>query len=305
MNRLPIEKRRAVIAALVEGNSIRATVRMTGVAKNTVTKLLVDLGTACSVYQDQVMRDLTCERIQADEIWTFCGAKAKNVPVEKYGDPNYGDVWTWVAIDADTKLVPSYRVGSRDLQEAQLFMADVAKRLRHRVQLTTDAHKSYLRAVEDAFDGDVDYAQLVKLYGSNDSRRKSGAAKYSPGVCIGSHAEVITGSPDGGHISTSHVERANLTMRMGMRRFTRLTNAFSRKVENLAAAVSLHFMHYNFCRVHMSLDGRTPAMAAGVTDHVWTLDEMIGLLEAAERVPVRRGSYAKARARKRQAEVSD
>jgi IS1 family transposase len=269
---------------------------MTGVAKNTVTKLLLDLGTACSAHQDQVMRNLPCERIQADEIWTFCGAKAKNVPVGKHGDPNYGDVWTWVAIDADTKLVPSYRVGTRDLQEAQLFMADVAKRLRHRVQLTTDAHKSYLRAVEDAFDGDVDYAQLVKLYGSNDSRRKSGAAKYSPGVCIGSHAEVITGSPDGGHISTSHVERANLTMRMGMRRFTRLTNAFSRKVENLTAAVSLHFMHYNFCRVHKTL-GTTPAVAAGIADHVWTIDELVQLLEAAEATPIRRGRYAKTRAR--------
>jgi IS1 family transposase len=303
MNRLSAAKRKQVIAALVEGNSIRATVRMTGVAKNTVSKLLVDLGTVCSIYQDRVMRDLPCKRIQADEIWTFCGAKAKNVPVEKYGDPSYGDVWTWVAIDSDTKIVPSYRVGARDLQEAQLFMADVAKRLRSRVQLTTDAHRPYLRAVEDAFRGDVDYAQLVKLYGSTDSGRKGGAAKYSPAVCIGSHADVITGSPDGDHISTSHVERANLTMRMGMRRFTRLTNAFSKKVENLAAAVSLHFMHYNFCRVHQSLDGRTPAMAAGLADHVWTLDELIGLLEAAERVPVRRGRYAKTR--NVRAEISD
>jgi IS1 family transposase len=279
-------------------------VRMTGVAKNTVTKLLVDLGTACSIYQDHVMRDLPCQRIQADEIWTFCGSKQKNVPVEKYGDANYGDVWTWVALDPDTKLVPSYRVGARDLQEAQLFMMDVAKRLRHRVQLTTDGHSSYLTAVENAFEGDVDYAQLIKLYGSSDSGRKSGDAKYSPGVCIGSHADVITGSPDLAHVSTSHVERANLTMRMGMRRFTRLTNAFSKKVENLAAAVSLHFMHYNFCRVHQTL-GTTPAMAAGVTDHVWKLDEMIALLEQAEATPIKRGSYAKTRAAKREAENSD
>jgi IS1 family transposase len=304
-NRLTPERRKQVIAALVEGNSIRATVRMTGVAKNTVAKLLVDLGTVSSIYQDRVMRDLPCDRIQADEIWTFCGAKAKNIPAEKHGDPNYGDVWTWVAIDADTKLVPSYRVGGRDLQEAHLFMTDVAKRLRHRVQLTTDAYSTYLTAVRGAFDGDVDYAQLIKLYGSTEGARKSGAAKYSPGVCIGSHAEVISGSPDGEHISTSYIERANLTMRMSMRRFTRLTNAFSKKVENLAAAVSLHFMHYNFCRVHQSLEGRTPAMAAGVADHVWTLDELIGLLADAESVKVKRGSYAKTRAVKRAAEISD
>jgi IS1 family transposase len=304
MNRLTKERRKQVVAALVEGNSIRATCRMTGVAKNTVVKLLVDLGTACSDYQDRVMRDLPCERIQADEIWTFCGAKAKNVPAGKYDDPNYGDVWTWVAIDSDTKLVPSFRVGARDLQEAQLFMRDVAKRLRHRVQLTTDAHRPYLTAVQDAFAGDVDYAQLVKLYGSTDFGRKGGAAKYSPAVCIGSHADVISGSPDGAHISTSHVERANLTMRMGMRRFTRLTNAFSKKLQNLAAAVSLHFMHYNFCRVHQTL-GTTPAVAAGVTDHVWTLDELIGLLEEVEATPIRRGSYTKTREARRAAEISD
>ncbi len=305
MNRLGTEKRRAVIACLVEGNSIRATVRMTGVAKNTVVKLLVDLGTACSDYQDRVMRDLPCKHIQADEIWTFCGSKAKNVPAEKYDDPNYGDVWTWVAIDSDTKLVPSYRVGARDLQEAQLFMRDVAKRLRHRVQLTTDAHRPYLTAVEGAFAGDVDYAQLIKVYGSDASKRKGGAAKYSPAVCLGSHSEVVTGSPDPAHVSTSHVERANLTMRMSMRRFTRLTNAFSKKLENLAAAVSLHFAHYNFCRVHLSLDGQTPAMAAGVTDHVWTLDELIGLLEAVESVPVKRGRYERTRTARRAATDSN
>jgi IS1 family transposase len=296
MNRLSTEKRRAVIACLVEGNSIRSTVRMTGVAKNTVTKLLVDLGTVCSIYQDRVMRDLPCERIQADEVWTFCGSKAKNVPAEKYGDPNYGDVWLWVALDPDTKLVPSYRLGSRDAHDATLFMKDVAKRLRKRVQLTTDAHRPYFTAVEQAFDGDVDYAQLVKLYGSTGEGRKSGAAKYSPAVCIGAHAAVITGSPDGEHVSTSHVERLNLTLRMSMRRYTRLTNAFSKKLTNLAAAVSLQFAYYNFVRVHKTL-GTTPAVAAGVTDHVWTLDELIGLLEEAEAVPTKRGRYAKTRER--------
>jgi IS1 family transposase len=300
MNRLSSEKRAAVVAALVEGNSIRATVRMTGVAKNTVTKLLTDLGIVCSVYQDRVMRDLPCERIQADEVWTFCYAKAKNVPTEKRGEFGYGDVWTWVALDADTKLVPSFRVGPRDLEEARLFMADVAKRMRNRVQLTTDGHRPYLVAVERAFDGEVDYAQLIKLYGTDSDRRKSGEAKYSPGVCIGTHADVITGSPDGAHINTSCVERANLTMRMSMRRFTRLTNAFSKKVENLTAAVSLHFFHYNFCRPHQTLNGASPAMAVGLTDHVWSLDELVALLEDAESYPTKRGPYKK----RRPAEIS-
>ncbi len=218
-------------------------------------------------------------------------AKQKNVPADKRDEA--GDVWTWTALDPDTKLVLTYRVGPRDLQEAQLFMADVKKRLRNRVQLTSDAFRPYLRAVNDAFDGDVDYAQLVKVYGTTDSRRKSGDAKYSPGVCLGSHADVISGAPSGEHISTSHVERLNLTTRMSVRRFTRLTNAFSKKVENHAAAVALHFAYYNFCRRHQSLDGQTPAMAAGVTDHVWTLVELIGLLEQAEAQPIKRGAYKK------------
>lgn len=295
MNKLSTEKRAAVVAALVEGNSIRATVRMTGVAKNTVVKLLVDLGTVCSVYQDQVMRDLTCERVQCDEVWAFCYAKQKNVPAEKRGEFGYGDVWTWVAIDSDTKLVPTYHIATRDLREATAFMKDLAKRLRHRVQLTTDGHHPYLLAVDGAFDGKVDYAQLIKIYGNDSSRKPE--RRYSPAVCLGADARTVSGSPDPTKISTSHVERQNLTMRMSMRRFTRLTNAFSKKIENLAAAVSLHFFHYNFLRVHGSL-GTTPAVAAGVTDHVWTLGELIGLLEDAERTPVRRGRYAKTRARR-------
>lgn len=305
MNRLTTQKRRQVVASLVEGNSIRATVRMTGVAKNTVSKLLVDMGTVCSIYQDRVMRDLPCERLQVDEIWAFCYAKERNVPVEKRGEFGYGDVWTWVALDADTKLVPTYHIGAREAQDAHLFITDLARRLRSRVQLTTDGLRSYVSAVDAAFNGEIDYAQLIKLYGVSPE----GDRRYSPAVCIGADSHKVRGNPDPDHISTSYVERQNLTMRMSMRRFTRLTNGFSKKVENLAAAVSLHFMHYNFCRVHKSLSPsrgarRTPAMAAGVTDHVWTLDELIGLLEEAERVPVKRGSYRKTRQIKREAEIS-
>jgi len=296
MNRLSPEKRAAVVAALVEGNSIRSTVRMTGVAKNTVTKLLVDLGTACSVYQDHVMRDLTCERVQVDELWCFCYAKQRNVPADKRG-LGYGDVWTWVAIDSDTKLVPTYRVGGRDLVDATSFIHDLAQRLANRVQLTTDGNYAYLNAVKGAFGKEIDYAMLVKVYGSDANPRKP-EQRYSPSVCIEATPQPMIGSPDPDHISTSHVERLNLTMRMSMRRYTRLTNAFSKKVENLAAAVSLHFMHYNFCRVHQSLDKQTPGMAAGLTDHVWTLRELIGLLEEAESVPVKRGRYAKTRERR-------
>lgn len=306
MNRLSAEKRTQVIAALVEGNSIRATVRMTGVAKNTVTKLLVDLGIVCSIHQDRVMRDLSCERVQCDEIWAFCYAKNRNVPIEKRGQFGFGDVWTWVALDAETKLVPTYHIGARDARDAMVFIHDLAKRLRHRVQLTTDGLRVYITAVEDAFGGKIDYAQLVKLYGIGPE----GDQRYSPPVCIGASAQKIIGQPDPEHISTSYVERQNLTMRMSMRRFTRLTNAFSKKVENLAAAVSLHFMHYNFCRPHKSLSKAhgariTPAMAAGLTDHVWALDELVALLDEAERVPVKRGSYRKTREVTREAEISD
>jgi IS1 family transposase len=277
MNRLTTEDRVRVVASLVEGNSIRATVRMTGVAKNTVTKLLVDLGTVCSEYQDRVMHDLPCSRLECDEIWAFCYAKERNLPNEKRGEFGYGDVWTWVAIDAETKLVPSYRVGQHDAEDANAFMRDLAKRLRYRVQLTTDGHKTYLNAVRGAFKDEIDYAQLVKTYGVDPHAER----RYSPAVCTGIATKTISGDPDEKLISTSYVERQNLTMRMGMRRFTRLTNAFSKKIENLAAAVSLHFMHYNFCRVHKTL-GTTPAVAAGVTDHVWTLPEVVGLLEASE-----------------------
>ena len=276
MNKLSSAKRAAVVAALVEGNSIRATVRMTGVAKNTVVKLLVDLGEACARYQDETLRNLRCNRIQCDEIWSFVGAKEKNVPADKAGKFGIGSVWTWTALDADTKLVPSFLVGTRDLGSAFTFISDLASRLRNRVQLTTDGHRPYLSAVEDAFGADIDYAVLQKLYGSDPQSE----TRYSPAQCIGTKTEIVTGDPDPKHISTSYVERQNLTMRMSMRRFTRLTNAFSKKIENHIAAVALYFMYYNFGRVHQTLRV-TPAMEAGVTDHVWTVQEIVGLLDRA------------------------
>lgn len=282
MNRLSPEQRAAVVSALVEGCSIRSTVRMTGVAKNTVAKLLADLGTACLAFHDATVRGLTCQRVQADEAWSFVYAKAKNVPLEKLGEA--GDVWTWVAMDADTKLAVDWRVGGRDAAVARDFMEGVAKRIGNRMQLTTDAHGVYLSAVFNAFGFEVDYAQLVKLYGAD----RSGEARYSPAVCTGCRKIRLIGAPDKKHVSTSYIERQNLTLRMSMRRFTRLTNAFSKKVENHAHAVALHFVHYNFCRKHMTL-GQTPAQAAGLADHAWTLAELVGLLERSER-PVRRAS---------------
>ena len=272
------EKRAQIVGCLVEGMSIRATCRVTGAAKNTVAKLLGDLGAACSAYMAEVMVDLPCERLQADEIWSFCYAKARNVPAEHEGEFGYGDVWTWVALDADTKLVPSFMIGRRDTEDAYAFMTDLAGRLRKRVQLTTDGHKPYLQAVEGAFGSDIDYAMLHKIYEANPEPEK----RYSPARCTGVDIRVVQGDPDPEHISTSYVERQNLTMRMGLRRFTRLTNAFSKKVENLAAAVALHFMFYNFARPHKSLSDpypRTPAMAAGISDRVWTLAEIVGLVD--------------------------
>lgn len=274
MNRLTIEKRAQIVGCLVEGNSIRATVRMAGAAKNTVTKLLVDLGAACSEFQDKALRGLTCTRIQCDEIWAFCYAKQKNVPEEKKGQFGYGDVWTWTALCADSKLVPSWLVGDRSAETANRFMEDLAGRMAHRVQLTTDGYKVYLEAVEEGFGCDIDYAMLVKMYGQDPEQEH----RYSPAKCTGSRRETIMGRPDPKHISTSYVERQNLTMRMSMRRFTRLTNAFSKKVENLAHAVSLHFMYYNFGRIHQKLRV-TPAMEGGVSDHVWTLEEIARLID--------------------------
>jgi IS1 family transposase len=275
MNRLSTEKRAQIVGSLVEGNSIRATVRMTGAAKNTVTKLLVDLGAACADYQDRTMRDLRCTTIQCDEIWAYCYAKQKNVPDEHVGTFGYGDVWTWTELCADTKLVPSWLVGERTVDDAWVFMTDLEGRLANRVQLTTDGHRPYLQAVDLAFGQSIDYAMLHKIYGAKVEDQRW----YSPPVCIGTEARTITGSPDPSKVSTSYVERQNLTMRMGMRRYTRLTNAFSKKVENLAHAVSLHYMHYNFARVHQTLK-TTPARAAGIADHKWSLHEIAALLDS-------------------------
>ena len=280
MNRLTKEKRIQVLAALVEGNSIRSTVRMTGAAKNTVIKLLRDVGKACKSYHDKVMVNLPCKRIQVDEIWSFCYAKEKNLPDEYFGKFGYGDVWTWVALDPDTKLVPSWLVGGRDAGWAFMFMQDIAHRLKHRVQLTSDGHRAYLKAVREVFGNDIDYATLVKLYGKEE--KQNTWRKYSPDKVIGCQSAVIIGNPNPRHISTSYVERQNLTMRMSMRRFTRLTNGFSKKVENLYYAVALHFMYYNFCRIHKTLRV-TPAMVSGVSDYLWELEDIIELLEKVEK----------------------
>jgi IS1 family transposase len=273
MNKLDNKKREQVIAALVEGNSIRATVRMTGVANNTIVKLLADVGEACLEYQDKAFRNLTCKRIQCDEIWSFVGAKAKNVPAEKQGEFGYGDVWTWVSMDADTKLVPCWHVGKRDAKAAYDFITDLSSLLKNRVQLTTDGHKPYLEAVEAAFGCDIDYAMLVKIYGKSQEE-----IRYSPAECLASEKRVITGNPDKVHVSTSYIERQNLTMRVSMRRFTRLTNGFSKKIENHIHAISLHYMYYNFVRVHKTLRC-TPAMEAGVTKRLWEISDIVALLD--------------------------
>jgi IS1 family transposase len=267
-----------VIRCLVEGNSIRSTVRMTGVAKNTVAHLLVEVGTACAHFQDAHLTNLTCKRIQCDEIWSFVYCKEKNVPKsssEHLVDQGIGSVWTWTAIDADTKLVPCWFIDKRDAGCATEFMQDLAGRLAHRVQLTTDGLKVYLHAIYDSFGSEIDYAVLHKVYGSE----QPDAARYSPAICTGIKKVDMIGEPDKDHVSTSYVERANLTMRMSMRRFTRLTNAFSKKIENHAAAVALYFMWYNFGRVHQTLK-MTPAMKAGIAAKPWTVEEILALADS-------------------------
>ena len=273
MNRLARERQTAILQALVEGASLRATSRMADVSINTVTKLLVDAGRACASYQDETLRNLPCKRIQCDEIWSFCYAKDKNVPEDKQGKFGYGSVWTWTAICADTKRVPNWLVAQRNLTAAQAFMGDLASRLKHRVQITTDGHKVYLEAVEGAFGSEVDYSMLVKIYGNEPQPQD---VRYSPAVCLAAGGE-DSGQPDPKHVSTSFAERQNLTMQMSMRRFTRLTNAFSKKVANLEAAVALHFMHYNFCRIHQTLRVM-PAIEAGITKRVWTIEDIVSLI---------------------------
>lgn len=288
MNSLDNKKKAQVIAALVEGNSIRSTVRMTGVAKNTIVKLLADIGEACAVYQDNAFQNLNCKRIECDEIWSFVGAKQKNVPADRKDEFGIGDVWTWVSIDADTKLVPCWLVGPRNANAAYEFINDLAPRLSNKVQITTDGLKLYLEAIEYAFGGDVDYAQLIKIYGKTGGKKDE--TRYSPAECLGCEKRVVTGAPKKDLVSTSYVERQNLTMRMGMRRFTRLTNGFSKKVENHAHAIALHYMYYNFVRIHKSLRC-TPAMAAGVTSKLWSVEDIVALLPEAKATP--RGTYKK------------
>jgi IS1 family transposase len=285
MNTLANDERIRVVSALVEGNSIRPTSRMTGASRNTVTKLLVDLGTACMAYHDKHVRNVRVRRLQCDEIWAYVGAKAKNVSAEKK-EIGWGDVWTWVGIDADTKLVVSYLVGGRGADWAMDFMKDAASRIQGRVQITTDGHKAYLSAVEEAFGADVDYAQLHKIYGASLENE----ARYSPATCIGCEMKEVTGNPDPKHVSTSYVERQNLTMRMHIRRFTRLTNAFSKKIDNHAYAVALHFMYCNYVRIHQTLRV-TPAMEAGLSDHAWTIEELVAMGDAAMPKPGKRGPY--------------
>jgi len=284
MNKLSRAERARIIALLVEGNSIRSINRLTGFAQNTIMKLLVDLGDAATAAHDEMVRDLTSTRIECDEIWAFCYAKARNVPEQHRGQYGYGDVWTWSAIDPESKLIASWTVGGRDEWTAHAFIADLGSRLANRVQITTDGHRQYIDAIQDEFGSEVDFAQLIKYYGSEARAAEESpqARKYSPQVCTSTEVRVIQGDPDTSKIGTSIIERHNLTMRMTSRRFTRLTNAFSKKVRNHAAAVAVTMMAYNFARTHKSLANpypRTPAMAAGVADHVWTYEEIAALLD--------------------------
>jgi IS1 family transposase len=288
MNKLPADKRIQILGLMVEGVSIRATARLTGASKNTIVKFLREAGEACLRYQDEHLRNLTCKRIQVDEIWSFVGMKQKNVPTTRKGEFGVGDVWTWTAIDAHTKLVVSWLLGDRSGESAEMFIGDLAGRLANRIQLTSDGYGAYLEAVEGAFGADVDYAQLVKLYGEAPDAQK----RYSPAECVGCKRESINGSPDPEHISTSYAERQNLTMRMSMRRFTRLTNGFSKDVANHQHALAIYFMNYNFARIHQTLRV-SPAMAAGVTGKLWELADIVAMIDAVAPAPTKRGPYKK------------
>lgn len=288
-NVLDTKTRSLILKLLVEGNSMRSTSRIADVSINTVSKLLVDAGNACAKFHDETVRGVKSERIQCDEIWSFVAAKQKNVKAMKESVNGAGDVWTWTALDADSKLIVSYLVGGRDAAYADAFMQDVGERLANRVQLTTDGHKAYLEAVEGVFGADVDYAQLVKIYGNAPESMKG---RYSPADCTGIRKNTVEGEPDEKHVSTSYVERMNLNIRMGNRRFTRLTNAFSKKIDNHLHMLSLYFCHYNFCRIHKTLRV-TPAMEAGIADTVNDMDWIVGLIDANAPAPKKRGPYKK------------
>jgi len=275
MNKVSTQKRIQVIAALVEGSGINSVSRMTGVGKPTILRLLNSLGMACTEFQDRTLRNLSCKRIQVDEIWIFCFAKDRNLPDELKKQFGFGSVWTWMAIDADSKLIPCWLVGDRDATYANKFISDLASRLATRVQLTSDGHRPYLEAIEGAFGNEIDYSMLVKLYNNPPTGNQT---RYSPGVCCGIKKSKIVGNPDKKHVSTSYSERFNLQLRMSQRRFTRLTNAHSKKVENHIHSIAMYTMYYNFARIHQTLRV-TPAIAAGVSDHVWSLEEMINLID--------------------------
>jgi len=289
MNKLPLHKRVMILNMLVEGMSMRSISRTVGVSINTVTKLLIDAGEACAEYHDKTVRDVPANRVQCDEIWSFCYAKDKNIKTAKAAPEGAGDVWTWTAIDSDHKMIIAWEVGDRSGQTAIEFMDDLRARLANRVQLTTDGHKAYLEAVEGAFGGDVDYAQLVKIYGG-ETGSKGHEKKYSPAECTGIKKRRIEGNPDMDDVTTSYVERQNLTMRMGMRRFTRLTNGFSKKLENHIHMLSLYFVHYNFVRIHKSLK-MTPAMAAGVIDTLYDMEWIVRLIDTRAPKPKRPSTY--------------
>ncbi len=295
---MPLAKRAQILTLLCEGMSMRAIERMVGCSINTVDKLLQQAGETALEYHDKHVRGVKATRVQCDEVWSFVHAKAKNAPTSKRaGDPTIGDCWTWTAIEADSKLLISYLVGGRDAEFALMLMDDLRGRLANRVQLTTDGHRAYLQAVEEAFGADIDYGILVKLYGA-ETGGQGHERKYSPSECVGVRKDKITGNPDPKHVSTSYVERQNLTMRMSMRRFTRLTNAFSKKLENHAHMVALYALWYNFVRVHKTLR-MSPAMAAGIETRLWSMEDVARLCEP--QAPAKRGTYKPRRSKSAEA----